>query len=603
MCICCDFYFKKNILKMMMIFLLLLLLLLHGAAADAIPERTEYAIQFKDVSEDPQKFADARHLRYMGPILQLPGYHRFANAPAPLGASSDSGTPLGVPNDSGAHSTSRDSGAGASHFWVEDPDQKVQWMERQIARQQHTRYAAPSDPLYNSQWHLSMAKVKEAWDGESTGKGVRIAIVDDGVQHAHPDLLRNYNPSLSHDYNEGDADPNPGPGNYHGTSCAGVALAQANNTHCGSGAAPDATLAGIRLIAAPTTDVDEALALSHRSDVMDIYSSSWGPVDDGATLAGPGRVTNEAFAMNVARGRGGKGSIYVWASGNGRHVGDSCAYDGYASSPYTIAVGALDHSEKQAYYSEGCAALMCVAPSSGRDAQHGITTTDVNIPGQGYSPGQECTSKFGGTSSAAPLVAGIIALALQANPSLTWRDVQILLAKTSSPVDPSGINNDWSINERGFRHSERYGFGKIDARAMVTQAKTWSNVPIQRGFSSGYVRVALGIAGDGTPLRLVHTFSGSRIVFVEHVLLRVNIRHARRGQLRVRLKSPENVVSTLASVHPDAAPDYRGWLFTSVRHFGEASADGDWQIAVEDLINDQYSNGLLEGFELAIFGH
>lgn len=583
---------------MILLVLLMLLLLVTQLRGNVIPERSEYAIQFKNTQEDPLKFAEARNLVYLGPILQLPGYHRFT-----LGSTSKAGAG-GAGGTKRSESRPGNAGAGgaAAYFFQETAeDQKVQWAERQIARQQQLRYASPTDPLYEAQWHLNVARAKESWDLGVSGKGVRVAIVDDGVQHAHPDLSAGYSAVLSHDYNEGDGDPSPGHGNFHGTACAGVALARANNTHCGVGVAPEATLAGIRLIAAPTTDVDEAMGLSHRSDLVDIYSSSWGPADDGATLAGPGRVTNEAFVMNVARGRNGRGNIYVWASGNGRHLGDSCAYDGYASSPYTIAVGALDYSGKQAFYSEGCAALMCVAPSSGRDSQHSITTVDVNIPGQGYTPGQECTNKFGGTSSATPLVAGAIALALEANPALTWRDVQLLVAKTSTPVDLSDLG--WSLNSRGYRHNERYGFGKVDAFAMVTQAKTWVNVGIQRGFSSGYVRVALSVAGDGTPLQLAHTFTGSRITFVEHVLLRVNLRHARRGQLRVRLRSPENVVSTLANIHPDVAPDYKGWLFTSVRHFGEASADGDWHIVVEDLINDQYSNGFLEGFELAIFGH
>lgn len=586
------FHMRSQRLTPLLLLWVLFAQLLTQLRADQIPERSEYAVEFKNTQEDPLKFAEAKNLVYLGPILQLPGYHRFAQ-----GINTGLGT-----GKAGAKETRGERKSDARSFLeIIDGDEKIHWSERQVARQQQTRYASPTDPLYEAQWHLDISRAKESWDLGVTGKGIKLAIVDDGVQHAHPDLAPNYNPVLSHDYNEGDADPSPGRGNYHGTACAGVALARANNTHCGVGMAPEATLAGIRLIAAPTTDVDEAMGLSHRSDVVDIYSSSWGPTDDGTTLAGPGRVTNEAFVMNVARGRNGKGNIYVWASGNGRHVGDSCAYDGYASSPYTIAVGALDYSGKQAYYSEGCAALMCVAPSSGRDQQHSITTVDVNIPGQGYSPGQECTNKFGGTSSATPLVAGAIALALEANPVLTWRDVQLLVAKTSTPVDLA--DPGWSLNSRGYRHNERYGFGKVDALAMVTQAKTWVNVGIQRGFSSGYVRVALSIAGDGTPLQLAHTFSGSRITFVEHVLLRVNIRHARRGQLRVRLRSPEGVVSTLAGVHPDVAPDYKGWLFTSVRHFGEASADGDWHIVAEDLINDQYSNGLLEGFELAIFGH
>lgn len=554
--------------------MLWLFLIVYISFANILPERAEYVIQFKNPQEDPLMFARARQLQYIGPVAQLTGYHRFSLLPA---------------------------ASKRAEMWIRDPEEKVLWMERQEPRQQHTRFLAPSDPLYTQQWHHVSTKTKAGWDLGYSGQGVRVAIVDDGVQHTHPDLSSHYAASLSHDYNEGDSDPSPGLGNFHGTSCAGVMGASANNTHCGTGVAPAATLIGVRLIAAATTDVQEAIGLSHRTDLIDVYSNSWGPRDDGMNLAGPGRVTLEAFAANAQRGRGGKGNIYVWASGNGRHLGDSCAYDGYASSPYTIAVGAVDYENIQSYYSEGCSALMCVAPSSGDGSSHRITTVDVSTPGQGYSPGSECTSDFGGTSSATPLVAGAIALALEANPSLTWRDVQVLLAKTSTAVDTS--DPGWSSNGRGFRHNERYGFGKIDIPALLEHARTWTTLPPQRGFSSGRVRVALTIAGDGTPLRISHAFARSQITFVEHVLLRIYLRHPKRGQLRIRLKSPENVVSTLADVHPDPHADYPGWLFTSVRHFGEKSADGDWYIAIEDLVTDQYSNGIFDSFELAVFGH
>jgi hypothetical protein len=262
---------------------------------------------------------------------------------------------------------------------------------------------SPTDPLYGQQWHLPVIHASEAWSSGIKGKGVTIAIVDDGLQHSHDDLHGNYEPRFSRDYNDGDNDPSPGYSDNHGTSCAGVAAAIANNTHCGSGVAPLAKLVGRRLIAAPSTDYQEAMALSQDREHIDIFSNSWGPADTGMEMTGPGRLTLEALAQGARYGRQGKGSIFVWASGNGRHVGDSCAYDGYASSPYTIAVGALDSNGKQAYYSEGCAALLCVTPSSGALK---ITTTDISTPGLGYDPSSECTNTFGGTSSAAPLAAG-----------------------------------------------------------------------------------------------------------------------------------------------------------------------------------------------------
>lgn len=65
------------------------------------------------------------------------------------------------------------------------------------------------------------------------------------------------------------------------------------------------------------------------------------------------------------RGRFGKGNIYVWAAGNGRENGDSCAFDGYASSIYVNPIGSINHLGEQSWYSEGCASLMAVTPSSG----------------------------------------------------------------------------------------------------------------------------------------------------------------------------------------------------------------------------------------------
>ena len=85
---------------------------------------------------------------------------------------------------------------------------------------------------------------------------------------------------------------------------------------CGVGVAPEAGLAGIRLIAQPVADYEEAQGLSYKNDQIHIYSSSWGPYDDASSLEGPGSVTKEMFQMEAVNGRGGLGSIWVWAGGN-----------------------------------------------------------------------------------------------------------------------------------------------------------------------------------------------------------------------------------------------------------------------------------------------
>jgi hypothetical protein len=88
--------------------------------------------------------------------------------------------------------------------------------------------------------------------------------------------------------------------------------------------APQSKISGIRLIAKATSDSIEAAGLTYKTDLNDIYSSSWGPYDDGRRLEGPGYFLMAAFKAGVTTGRGGKGSIYMWAAGNGRSAMDNC---------------------------------------------------------------------------------------------------------------------------------------------------------------------------------------------------------------------------------------------------------------------------------------
>ena len=105
---------------------------------------------------------------------------------------------------------------------------------------------------------------------------------------------------------------------------------------------------------------------------------------------------------------------------------------------------------------EGGSAVLVNAPSNGN--ANGITTTDLTGSG-GYSA-TNCTSTFGGTSSASPLTAGVVALMLDANPNLTWRDVQHILVNTSDRTDTG--NTNWRKNASGRWISEYYGFGRVE---------------------------------------------------------------------------------------------------------------------------------------------
>lgn len=467
------------------------------------------------------------------------------------------------------------------------------------------------DPLYQNQWHLH----DHPWSVDTagvaeTGANITIAIVDDGLEHTHPDLKPNYDAAHSWDYNDADSDPMPESSDQaHGTAAAGVAAAAAMNGHCGRGAAPKARLLGVRTIAAGVTDMVEAQALSHHAmGVTDIYSCSWGPADDGKSMVEPGYVVRQTLALYAGqlRGRLGKGSIYVWAAGNGRADGDSCAFDGYASSPFVNAIGALDYNGEQSWYSESCAALMAVTPSNGARG-HGITTVD-RVGGAGYDPG-ECTNSFGGTSSATPLAAGLIALALQVRPELTWRDVKHVIARSATPLHLDQPEAEWTrVNARGYRHSPHYGFGLLRAPQLVAAAKNHTLVPptfrvVQSAYKpihhpAGYI-----------PYTLTHMVSQAEtqnITFIEHVMLRIGLAHEVRGHLRITLQSPEGTVSEMAPPRPqDDNYDYPddGWRFTSVRHWGESQVAGAWIIRVDDQHPETTGQYHWNAYQLDIMGY
>lgn len=161
---------------------------------------------------------------------------------------------------------------------------------------------------------------------------------------------------------------------------------------------------GVRMLDGDVTDVVEASSLSLNPQHIDIYSSSWGPNDDGRTVDGPGKLAFKAFLDGTSSGRNGLGSIFVWAAGNGGRYGDSCNCDGYAVSPLTISVGSASEHDKKPWYLEQCSSTLTSTYSSGAVNEKQIITTDIRMA---------CTERHTGTSASAPLAAGMMALALE----------------------------------------------------------------------------------------------------------------------------------------------------------------------------------------------
>ncbi len=461
----------------------------------------------------------------------------------------------------------------------------------------------PDDSLFGDQWHLQNTgqtnggvsgedvNITGAWNNYR-GSGIVIGIVDDGLDWNHADLDNYYADTLDYDFCNNDGDPTPSSNDGHGTSAAGVAAAAGNNSIGVSGAAPLASLAGLQLISCSTTDTREGNALSHERQSIDIYSNSWGPSDNGRTVEAPGPLMMAAFENDVDQGRGGLGNVITWAAGNGLDDDDNSNYDGYANSRHTIAVTAVTHKGEQSWYAEPGANILVAAPSDG-DGE-GITTTDIEGNG-GYENG-DYTDGFGGTSSATPLASGVIALMMDANPNLAYRDIQHILVQTCRKNDAS--DSSWSSNGAGHIVSHKYGFGVVDASAAVNLALNWNNVDEEISFLSGNIDMNnLNIPDNSNAV--TDTVSVSESIKVEHVEVIVDISHDYRGDLEIILTSPQGTQNILSEKHADSGNNWNNWMFTSVHNWDEDST-GNWTISVQDQGNED--DGTFHDWELNIYG-
>lgn len=458
------------------------------------------------------------------------------------------------------------------------------------------------DPIFQDQWHLYNhvqighdLNVTGVWEQGITGKNSTISIVDDGLDMDSDDLKDNYFAKGSYDFNDDVEDPKPRlSDDKHGTRCAGEVSAVRNGV-CGVGVAYDSKVAGERILSKVISDADEAVAMNYAYHDNHIYSCSWGPSDGGEAMERPGILIRRAMVNGVQKGRSGLGSLYVFAIGNGAANDDDCNFDGYTNSIYSVSVGGIDRKGLHPYYSEKCSAQLVVTYSSGSgDAIH---TTDV---GQ-----DKCYTNHGGTSAAGPLVAGIFALMLEANPKLNWRDFQYITALTAIKVDQP---SDWELNKAiGKEFSHQYGYGKADAYAMVEMAKTWKPVKPQAWLFSPWQHVRHEIPQGDKGLASKYTVTKemmkkNNLERIEHVTVIMNVEHMRRGDLSVELRSPTGMVSHIATHRrkDNAHSGYVDWEFMSVAHWGEDGV-GDWTVVVKDTKVDS-NKGTFTDWRLKLWG-
>ncbi|KAL3873141.1 hypothetical protein ACJMK2_036295 [Sinanodonta woodiana] len=453
------------------------------------------------------------------------------------------------------------------------------------------------DTQWSNLWHLNGAvspslKVQEAWNLGYNGSGITIAVVDDGVEITHTDLDANMKNGSHYDYVSNDADPDPRDGNDHGTRCSGLIVAEANNNECTVGVAYGAKVIGVRLLSSSgTTDLDESKSLSHQRSVVDIYTNSWGP-PDGYGYFEPGSLTKAELLNGVTLGRSGKGAIFTWAAGNG-YKSDNCNADGYVNSIYTIGVTSLDSTGVPAFYSEVCAAALATT--------YGGTSTSRYLYSTGQSDG--CVSDLQGTSFSTPVAAGIIALALQANPNLNWRDVQHLIVLTSKKYSLTDSDYSWQLNGANKYVHPRLGFGLMNAEDMVKYSSNWTQVPSQIIFQSSTSSPNLYISAPSTASVSDSITIGSScsIVYLEHVQIQISFQSQSMGHVELTLTSPSGTNSYLMTKRYQ---DFRvsgsyTWTFMTVQHWGEAP-QGQWNLKM--VINYNWYSGNLYTWKLILYG-
>lgn len=470
----------------------------------------------------------------------------------------------------------------------------------------------PTDPLFTQQWHLGDKglNVTPVW-ADYTGRGVRVGVLDQGVDRTHPDLDDNQRIDLSINADTGLPGGVPVRAqDNHGTAVAGVIAAERNDIG-GIGVAYNADLVSIysRLGGTPATlDQTVARAFAHALGKVDVLNNSWGLgnafqhspnsafMDDFGTT-----MTASAAALRrlVAEGRDGLGTVVVQSAGNSGEFGDNGNLHNFQNSRFTIAVAATNNQGIVADFSTPGTSVLVAAP--GVD----ILTSD-QAGSVGYEAGDSTTKS--GTSFAAPGISGVVALMLEANPTLGYRDVQMILAasggnRSSDPAKPGALG--WNGTE--LWHDTQKGFGVVDARTAVRLAETWQG---QRTLANEQSLTASYRPDVGLPI-LTDRFTTSSVTLaanmaIEHVEVEVAINHTWIGDLTIQLISPtgatarllERPGSGLISTHGSSQQDIR-FTFSSAALMGQ-QAQGDWTLKVTGGQNGNV--GEVKSWTLRVFG-
>ncbi len=543
------------------------------------------------------------------------------------------------------------------------------------------------DPLLEQQWSLSNTGQSAYADsggvsGEDlrmsgvladgpTGNGVRVAVVDTGLETCHPDLKANVEAGASFNFNAEDAilaqflprafridalDPfNFDSTGDHGTSIAGVVAAQEDNGIGIRGVAPDVALRGYNFLNAvdALTALIGSLGASSffpNSADVDVFNLSWGSV--GSRPINADALTEQIFSHGTRSLRSGLGAIYVKSGGNGfrrcssieRPINEkigckSSTGDGINNLPYPIVVGAFNVDGRKSSYSSAGPNLWVSAPGG----EYGVRTPALASVDQvgwkrGFAailnevygrkaplddataanPDGDYMATMNGTSAAAAVVTGAVAVLLQEAAGLTWRDVKYILAGTARGIDSDietvqetfGANARtlrlaWTQNAAGYSYHDWYGFGALDLDAAVEFAREYTPDSLGEFRQSGWFGKNEPVSipdEDGTGATQMVAVSGLPAdASIEAVVLEVDIDHPFPNDLGIHLISPHGTRTVANQVFNETLAidgSLLNWRILANAFYGE-TPNGNWQIEAFDGASKD--SGSLEAWRLKFY--
>jgi subtilisin family serine protease len=483
----------------------------------------------------------------------------------------------------------------------------------------------PADDLFAQQWHLHNTvagqfdlDVVKVWD-EFTGKGIKVMVMDNGFDHEHVDLKPNYDFADSYDYGAGDDDAAPDDdADNHGTAVMGIIGAARNGVGV-VGVAYDATLIGASIsydvdADAWATNFDNALgdAVTEGVGVINMSFGGSGSFDsyDGTTNVA---AMQAAMGAAVADGRDGLGIVLVKSAGNARQDPFSdndglpidVNHNSTDSDTRQIIVAAVNRDGYVSEYSSYGAPVLISAFGSPLAGE--IVTTDrTGAAGYNTDPSDPgFTLDFNGTSAAAPMISGVVALMLEANPDLGWRDVQDILAYSAhhvgSPVDGMTLHdsemNLWNFNKAdnwnggGLHYSQDYGYGLVDTLAAVRLAESWQDQSTSKTEKSAVLHMldstidpAVAIPDSnstGSPV----SGTTNKALDIERVVVDLTLSAGNAKDIQVLVTSPDGIEQRLMSGQRSFFTSFNGTLHLNCQAFRGENSQGEWSVRVVDALS------------------